>query len=171
MPRRQVLDVEQHTAVRAVELDDPAPLRVRAEAERRRVAEGQVDLTRVPVVEEAVLLVVPAGVAKDVVTAVAAPLPGAHVEVQRFGDPASPARPLFDAVIRGHVGPTPFMVRRMYTVDVMQSIPEPPGALEHLRLRDAVAARLREMIVSGELEPGERLYEGKIAQDFEISRN
>jgi DNA-binding GntR family transcriptional regulator len=59
----------------------------------------------------------------------------------------------------------------MYTVDVMQSISEPPGALEHLRLRDAVAARLRDMIVSGELEPGERLYEGKIAQEFEISRN
>ena len=59
----------------------------------------------------------------------------------------------------------------MYTVDVMQSTSAPPRALEHLRLRDAVAARLREMIVTGELEPGARLYEGKIAQDFNISRN
>jgi DNA-binding GntR family transcriptional regulator len=59
----------------------------------------------------------------------------------------------------------------MYTVDVMQSTSVSPGALEHLRLRDAVAARLQEMIVTGQLEPGSRLYEGKIAEEFEISRN
>ena len=59
----------------------------------------------------------------------------------------------------------------MYTVDVMQSTLGASGTLEHLRLRDAVAARLRDMIVSGELQPGERLYEGRIAQELEISRN
>lgn len=46
-----------------------------------------------------------------------------------------------------------------------------PGApLGHQQLSQLVMSRLREMILSGQLEPGHRLVEGRIADDLKVSR-
>ena len=46
-----------------------------------------------------------------------------------------------------------------------------PGApLGHQQLSQLVTSRLREKILSGELEPGHRLVEGRIAEDLGVSR-
>lgn len=41
----------------------------------------------------------------------------------------------------------------------------------HLTLREAVADKIREMITAGELAPGERLYEDRLAEHLGVSRN
>jgi len=43
--------------------------------------------------------------------------------------------------------------------------------LDHKPLREVVADELRKLIVSGELAPGERLYEDRIAEQLGVSRN
>lgn len=46
-----------------------------------------------------------------------------------------------------------------------------PGApLGHQQLSQLVTSRLREMILSGQLEPGYRLVEGRIAEELNVSR-
>ena len=42
---------------------------------------------------------------------------------------------------------------------------------DHKPLREIVADEIREMILRGDLQPGDRLYEDKIAQDLGVSRN
>jgi DNA-binding GntR family transcriptional regulator len=50
------------------------------------------------------------------------------------------------------------------------SSPDTLGAA-HLPLRDVVATELRRLILSGELAPGERLIEDRLAQQLGVSRN
>jgi DNA-binding GntR family transcriptional regulator len=45
------------------------------------------------------------------------------------------------------------------------------GRLNHRPLREVVAAEIRAMIVSGEIGPGERLVEDKLAAELGVSRN
>src|SRR5271156_1650769 len=42
---------------------------------------------------------------------------------------------------------------------------------EHSPLRDQVVAELRQAILSGRLKPGERLVEGRLADELGVSRN
>jgi hypothetical protein len=48
---------------------------------------------------------------------------------------------------------------------------EPSGApIMHKQLSQLVVARLREAILSGAYAPGERLVEGRLAEELEVSR-
>src|SRR5579859_6818535 len=90
MARGQVLRLDLGAAARAVELEDPAPGRVRGEGElvAVRVDERTVDLARVTVVDQRAFLIVPAG-RPEVLRAPAAPPPLAlqvDLEVLGHGD-------------------------------------------------------------------------------------
>ncbi len=48
---------------------------------------------------------------------------------------------------------------------------DPESRLSHRPLREVVAEEIRAMIVSGEIAPGERLVEDKLAEELGVSRN
>ena len=129
MAGRQVLDVEHHRAARAVELHDPAPVRMGAEPELGGRVERHVDLTRVAVVDQAPLLVVALGRAEVVPAPVAHPASGGRVEVECLGDAPPPS-----AGVRGHAVILP---RRLWWPDC---IPSPLGGPQTGSSRRAEAA-------------------------------
>jgi hypothetical protein len=91
---RQILGLDQRDAAGAVELDDPAPLRVGRETVFA-LDDGRVDLARVALSDQAPALVVLARPPEVVTAAVAGPALrlGVEVEVEVLGDPALGYRP------------------------------------------------------------------------------
>ncbi len=57
----------------------------------------------------------------------------------------------------------------MATINSANSAPTLGGT--HLPLREVVAAEIRRMILDGELAPGERLIEDRLAERLDVSRN
>src|SRR5260370_19976482 len=81
MAGRQVLDLDQHSALRAVELDDPAPVPVRREAVLGIGHQRRMHLRRVARRDQAALLVGVTGVAQVSPAPVAPPALRHQVEV------------------------------------------------------------------------------------------
>src|SRR5215831_720182 len=88
MAGRQVLDLDEHRARRAVELDDPAPVPVRREAVPAAGHQRRVHLGRVAGRDQAALLVGVAGVAQVGPAPVAPPALRRQIEVDVLGDAA-----------------------------------------------------------------------------------
>ncbi len=87
MAGREILSLEEDTAVRAVELDDPDPLWVKGKIVVRVIGKGKVDLARIALAEEAALLVGLAGGGEITAAAVATPHLSLEIDVEGLGDP------------------------------------------------------------------------------------
>ena len=85
MAGREVLDLKQRGAGRAIELDDPAPVGVRREAVLA-FDDGRVDFARIPMGDQAALLVGVTRVAQIVSAALAHPPLAFEVDLEVLGD-------------------------------------------------------------------------------------
>ena len=86
-PRRQVLVLDHHPAVRAVELDDAHPIWIEGVIERRVIADWLVYLARIPLVQQTAAFVRLPGRDQVAAAPVTAPELTYQIDVQVLSDP------------------------------------------------------------------------------------